>query len=72
MATNKPYNTAAATESLKNIPQDISVSYLPNANSLSQKALDKAFNILTQGYIHDVKFFEEEAHCEYLQDVIHT
>ena len=49
----------ADSESLLNIPDDISVKYLPNVGSLSDKVLQKGLNYFTQGYIHDIKINDD-------------
>lgn len=49
-----------ATDSLKSIPDDFCVKYLPNSSNLSEKALQKGLNYFTQGYIHDIKIFNSD------------
>jgi hypothetical protein len=47
-----------ASDSLEKIPDNIAVSFLPNFESLSKRALEKGLNYFTQGYIHDIKISE--------------
>ena len=47
-----------STDSLNKIPENIGLSYLPNSHKVSQKNLEKAVNIFTQGYIHEIKVYE--------------
>jgi predicted metal-dependent peptidase len=42
-----------ASDSLEKIPDNIAVSFLPDFESLSKKALEKGLNYFTQGYVHD-------------------
>jgi hypothetical protein len=44
-----------ASNSLEKIPDNIAVSFLPDFESLSKKALEKGLNYFTQGYIHNIK-----------------
>jgi hypothetical protein len=39
-----------ASDSLEKIPGNIAVSFLPDFESLSKKALEKGLNYFTQGY----------------------
>lgn len=45
---------------LEKIPENISVSYLPESKSLSQRILGKGLNYYTQSYIHNIHVFEDE------------
>ena len=47
-----------ASDSLEKIPDNIAVSFLPDFESLSKKALEKGLNYFTQGYIHNIKISE--------------
>jgi hypothetical protein len=47
-----------ASDTLEKIPDNIAVSFLPNFESLSKKALEKGLNDFTQGYIHNIKISE--------------
>ena len=47
-----------ASDSLEKISDNIAVSFLPDFESLSKKALEKGLNYFTQGYIHDIKISE--------------
>ena len=55
MAAQHPSQANIATDSLEKIPGNIAVSYLPESDSLSQKALEKGLNYFKQGYVHDMK-----------------
>ena len=47
-----------ASDSLEKIPDNIAVSFLPDFESLSKKALEKGLNYFTQGYIHNITISE--------------
>ena len=47
-----------ASDSLEKIPDNIAVSFLPDFESLSKKALEKGLNYFTQGYIHNINISE--------------
>ena len=47
-------------DDLAPIPDQITVSFLPNSSNLSQKSLERGLNYYVQGYIHDVKIFNEK------------
>ena len=47
------------SDRLEKIPENISVSYLPESKSLSQRILGKGLNYYTQSYIHDIHVFED-------------
>lgn len=49
-----------ATDSLKSIPDDFCVKYLPNSSKLSDKVLQKGLNYFTQGYIHNIKIYNSD------------
>jgi hypothetical protein len=42
------------------------VSFLPDFESLSKKALEKGLNYFTQGYIHNIKISEARAGLKFL------
>ena len=47
-----------ASDSLEKFPDNIALSFLPDFESLSKKALKKGLNDFTQGYIHNFKISE--------------
>ena len=47
-----------ASNSLEKIQDNIAVSFLPDFESLSKKALEKGLNYFTKGYIHNIKISE--------------
>jgi hypothetical protein len=49
---------SVSSDSLWKIPDNIAVSFLPDFESLSKKALVKGLNYFTQGYIHNIKISE--------------
>ena len=61
MPHNMANNSVPASDSLIDIPDDISVKFLPNSRNLSDKVLQKGLNYFTQGYIHDIKIYNQES-----------
>ena len=53
MAAGK--DLSSGTDSLRNIPDDISVCYLPEYLNISKRSQEKGLRFFTQGYIHDIK-----------------
>ncbi|XP_070548024.1 uncharacterized protein [Ptychodera flava] len=49
------------SDSLRNVPDDISVCYLPNFQNLSKKSQEKGLNYFSQGYVHDIKINDHNA-----------
>lgn len=47
-------------DSLTNIPENISITYLPDHETLSEKARKRVLNNYTQGYIHGIKIGDGE------------
>lgn len=58
MAAQHPTDANISTDSLDKIPDNISISYLPESDSLSKKALEKGLNYFTQGYVHNIRISE--------------
>jgi hypothetical protein len=58
-----------ASDSFEKIPDNIAISFLPDFESLSKKALEKGLNYFTHGYIHDIKISEAHEPCVWMQDV---
>ena len=48
---------ATATDNLSVIPDNISVSFLPDLSKVSSKALEKSLSFYKECYVHDIKFF---------------
>ncbi|VDI62478.1 Hypothetical predicted protein [Mytilus galloprovincialis] len=58
MAAQHRNPTNITNDSLEKIPETIAISYLPESESVSKKALAKGLNYFTQGYIHDLRISE--------------
>ena len=50
---------AAASNSMSHIPENISITYLPNHLTITDRIQKKALNYYMQGYIHKIKIFDE-------------
>ncbi|PFX12626.1 UBX domain-containing protein 4 [Stylophora pistillata] len=46
---------SSPSDNLAKIPDQISVSFLPDHSDLSQKVLEKGLNYFIQGFVHDIK-----------------
>ena len=46
---------SSPSDNLAKIPEQISVSFLPDHSDLSQKVLEKGLNYFIQGFVHDIK-----------------
>jgi hypothetical protein len=51
--------TGTATDSLDDIPENVSLSYLPDHVKLADRILTRGLNYFTQCYIHDIKIYTE-------------
>ena len=56
--------SASATDSVVDVPDTISVSFLPKNSELSQKVLEKGLNYFTQSYVHDIRVSKVEKHVQ--------
>ena len=56
---NKQSNYLHASDGLRKISDQISVSLLPKSSSFSKKCLKRGLNYYTPGYIHEIKVFED-------------
>ena len=55
---NKQSNYLHASDDLRKIPDQISVSFLPKSSSFSKNCLERGLNYYTQGY--EIKVFEDK------------
>jgi hypothetical protein len=46
-------------DDISKIPEDISLLYLPNHDTISQKAREKGLNYFTQGYVHNIRIMHD-------------
>ena len=56
---NKQSNYLHASDDLRKISDQISVSFLPKSSSVWKNCLERGLNYYAQGYIHEIKVFED-------------
>ena len=56
---NKQSNYLHASDDLRKISDQISVTFLPKSSCVSKNCLERGLNYYTQGYIHEIKVFED-------------
>ena len=59
---------AEASDTLVIITDNISVKFLPNYDKLADRILNRGLKYYTQGYIHNIKIFNEENHVRVVAD----
>jgi len=59
---------AETSDTLVNISDNISVKFVPNYDKLADRILNRGLNYYTQGYIHNIKIFNEENRVRVVAD----
>jgi hypothetical protein len=54
------HDAEPATDSIVDVPDTISISFLPQSETLSERVITKGLNYFTQSYIHDVRVLKLE------------
>ena len=53
-------NISQPTDCLEDVPDNISLSYLPNYDSISERSSDRGLSYYVEGYIHNINVQTDE------------